>query len=223
MPALFWAGVVFAQLAGAARPIQEEDLRAAAASSSRPLECTPRSVRRGDRVWKQAREPGVERYCDFLARGYARLRRDPKASLEAANAAEKALPGRAAPQILRARALLAAGQSADAWAAFGRAHTISRRSVDVPATLHDFAVAAVRTAHFDDAARAYRALVPRAGLLDDGVRRQRVFVEAASVVMGRGGESLDEAIGFLTEARRRGSTPGVSGFVLGTLALALDR
>jgi hypothetical protein len=42
-------------------------------------------------------------------------------------------------------------------------------------------------------------------------------------MMGVGSDGLNEAIGYLSEARRRGAPPGISPYVLGALALALDR
>jgi hypothetical protein len=51
----------------------------------------------------------------------------------------------------------------------------------------------------------------------------RALVEASVITMGVGPQALDEAIGYLNEARRRSSHPGLEPLVLGALALALDR
>jgi hypothetical protein len=64
--------------------------------------------------------------------------------------------------------------------------------------------------------------VPRAGLLDDA-RRDRALIEASVVTMASGAAALDEAIGYLNEARRRNPQPGLEPLVIGALALALDR
>ena len=85
------------------------------------------------------------------------------------------------------------------------------------------AVSALATGHRAEALAAYRALVPRASLLPDARRRQRVYVEAGLVVMAEGPERLDEALGYLAEARRLRAAPTLSEVVLGAVALGLDR
>jgi len=198
-------------------------LAAAAAASPRPAECSPSAPRGGaERVWDRARSPGLAAYCSALARGYARLRKTPEAALEAAAVAAKALPSRAAPQVLEARALVLLGRYAVAWERFSAVRSKARRELEVPAALHDFAIAASATEHASEALAAYRALVPRAGLLDE-TRRLRVLIEASMITMATGPATLDEAIGYLNEARRRAAHPGLEPLVLGALALALDR
>ena len=198
-------------------------LAAAAGASPRPAECSSSAPRGGaERVWDRARSPGLAAYCSALARGYARLRRTPEAALEAAAAAAKTLPNRAAPQVLEARALVALGRYSEAWERFSAVRSRARRDLEVPAALHDLAVAASATGHAADALAAYRALVPRAGLLDEP-RRMRVLVEASVITMAVGPQALDEASGYLNEARRRSTHPGLEPLVLGALALALDR
>lgn len=219
-------GVLLAQMAAGAAPRAPDgaELLAFAAASPRPRECSGTSERGAERtLWDRARQPRLATYCDSLAAGYARLARAPEEALRAAQRANEALPGRAAPLVLEARALVALGRDADAHQRFGAARQRDRRSVESPGALHDLAVAALRTGKRDDAVRAFRALAPRAGLLGDGFERQRVYVEAAAAVMMLGSEGLDEAIGYLAEARRKGSRPGFGDYVLGALALALDR
>jgi tetratricopeptide (TPR) repeat protein len=174
-------------------------------------------------LWQRARTPGLDAYCDALARGYSRLRRKPELSLEAAMAADKALGGRAAPSVLAGQALLLLGRHNPAWQSFERAQSRSKRALEAPAALHDLALAAELSGHHDEAREAYRALVARAFLLEQSLRRQRIYVEAAMLMMGLGPDGLNEAIGYLSEARRRGVPPGFSPYVLGALALALDR
>ncbi len=200
------------------------DLSAAAAASPRPAECAaPAATDASASMWESARRPGLGQYCRLLARGYARLSRSPAQALIAAERADKLLPGRAPPKVLAARALVASGQAGVAFERFEKALGLSPRSVREPAALHDYAVAAALSGHEKQAVEAYRRLVPRAGLMASDAERQRVYVEAALNVMRTGPEALGEAIGYLTEARRRGAPPGLSDIVLGALALALDR
>jgi hypothetical protein len=201
------------------------DLPARAAASPRPPECSAseRSKSAGrSTLWQRARDPALAPYCAALARGYASLSTDPAAAKEAVGEAEAALPGRAATRVLAARALLASGDAEGAWKQFeaaGSAPWLFR----APEALHDRAVAASRTRHFTEAIALYRALVPRAELWDRPAMRARVCVEAAAHVMLGGPTALDEAIGYLSEARRAGAEPSLLPIVLGALALALDR
>ncbi len=216
---------VFAQLASgplSLAPRGQSTLRAVAAASPRPPECAPLASGKQRSLWDRAHAPGLTDYCDALARGYARLRHSASAAQEAARAAERALPGHAAPHVLEARALLAEDKPAQAFKSFQQALKLSRRALRAPSALHDLAVAALRSGHTPEALAAYRALVPRASLLG-AMQRQRVYVEAAELVMSLGPKQLDEAIGYLTEARRRGSPPGFGDYVSAALALALDR
>ncbi len=227
MPALA-AIVLLAQVATSPPrpPPRQASLRTAAAASPRPTTCEAgRGATGGERdtLWDRARQPGLAVWCRALARGYARLSRSPTLALAAARDAERAVPGRPGPAVLSGRALLAEGDAAAAYKQFARALALSRRSVEEPAALHDLAMAAELTGHTPEALGAYRALVPRAGLLDDSQRRERVYVEAASLVMSTGESGLNEAIGYLGEARRRGGPPGFVAVVLADLALALDR
>ncbi|MCA9593594.1 MAG: hypothetical protein KC776_09800 [Myxococcales bacterium] len=201
------------------------DLSAAAAASPRPMECRAPVTARDEKgsPWDSARRPGLASYCRLLARGYARLSRSPGQALMAAEKADKALAGRAPPKVLAARALMASGQAAPAFERFQKALAVDPRAVRQPAALHDYAVAAALSGHDKIAADAYRRLVPRAGLLASDSERQLVYVEAALGVMRRGPDGVSEAIGYLTEARRRGAPPGLSDIVLGALALALSR
>jgi tetratricopeptide (TPR) repeat protein len=221
----FVATVVFAQLASgplSLAPRARASLRAAAAASPRPPECAPPGPGQERSLWDRAHAPGLLQYCNDLARGYARLGHSAAGALEAARAAERAAPGHAAPRVLEGRALLAEDKPADAFRSFQQALKLSRRALRAPGALHALAVSALRSGHTAESLRAYRALVPRASLLD-AAERQRAYVEAAELVMAQGPKSLDEAIGYLTEARRRRSPPGFGDYVSAALALALDR
>jgi tetratricopeptide (TPR) repeat protein len=215
------AALLFAQLASAG-PAALPDLAAAAAASPRPRECTPEKSSKPS-LWEAAASPRLARFCRELARGYSQLMLDPKAAVASARRAEEALAGRAGPRVLQARATLALGDPAGAYQHFVQARKIDKRSVEAPQALHDLAVASARSGQQEQAVAAYRSVVPRAGLLPSSASRQRVYVEAGVAVMHLGPDALDEAIGYLGEARRRGSLPGFSQYALGALALALDR
>ena len=205
---------------------QHAELMAVAASSPRPEPCYPGGRADGSQRqtrWDQARTPGLQAYCVSLARGYGRLRTNPSGALLAAQSAERILPGQAAPLALRGRALERLGRTREAFDAFTQARRISERSLDAPTTLHAFALAAAQSGHGAEARQVYQKLVPQAALLPSEGQRQRAYVEAAIWAMTDGEKGLDEAIGYLGEARRRGLLPDQAPFVLGALALALDR
>lgn len=191
-------------------------------SGVRPEECGGASRLRAGR-WERAKTPGLGRYCDLLARGYSALSASPDRALRDAKEADGVLPGHAAPLLLSARAEGRSGALTEAWGHFERARALSPKSLEAPAALRDFAVAALATGHDAEARTAYRALVPRAALVGDRTVELSIFVEAAVLVMQEGNASLPEAIGYLTEARRRGTLPGIGDGVLAALALALDR
>lgn len=208
--------------ASASAAADDPELVSVARVSARPPECGG-GTRAAPTRWDRARVPGLDRYCDALARGYAALGTFPKVALDAASLADGILPGRAAPPILSARAHAASGESAEAWADFERAVALSPRGIESPQALHDFAVAALRTGHREAAIGAYRVLVPRVALLDNLGEGVHVLLEAGVLWMSLGPEHLPEAIGYLGEARRRAKPFGVDDEVLGALALAESR
>lgn len=216
---------LLAEVSAAAAPFTaQSEVMALASASPRPAECrgAPRAAVNAE-VWDRAREPRLRRYCDALGRGYARLGRSPADALAAASLAERILPGRAATLVLRARASLALKSPDTAWQAFSKATSVSRRSLEAPAALHDFGRAALATGHYAEALAAYRQLAPRTGLFDDLATKQRVYVETAALVMHTGPDNLNEAIGYLVEARRLETVSPLDDFVRAALALALDR
>jgi tetratricopeptide (TPR) repeat protein len=174
------------------------------------------------RRWERAEEPRLGPYCDALARGYTLLGSAPKEALDSARRAERILPGRAAPALLEARAQAALGAYSDAWTKFEAVQSRGVR-VDAPSLLHAIALAALKTGHSDAALDAFRALVSRIDLLDDGSEQVRILIEAAVLAMSRGPAHVPEAVGYLSEARRRPRLPGLSDYVLAALAMALDR
>lgn len=219
------------------------NLAAAAAAAGRPPECAARSQRavsRGPSVWERARVPSLQRYCDLVARAHAQLSGRPEAAREAAQAADKALPGRAAPAVILARAALALGSPQDAAREFARARAVDPRSVEDPSTMHDLARALRLVGKREEALAVYRALVPRVDLLGSTDRRVSALLEAAHAAMAAAAAAqaapsaasqardsevsarLDEAIAYLREARQRPPTQLV-GDVLLSLVLVLDR
>jgi tetratricopeptide (TPR) repeat protein len=215
-------------------PDQGPSLVTAAAASGRPRECMS-TVRGGlsrrPTIWQLARTPELGRYCDLVARAKSQLASDPKAAAASAKDADTALPGRAAPRVLLARAAFAQGKVDDAAREFEAARTIDARSVEDPSTMHDLAEVLRKTGKLDDALATYRALVPRIDLLPGSDRRVLVLLEAAHVSMTVAGKtaattgskpSLDEALAYLREARQRPPT-ALANDVLLSLALTLDR
>jgi len=216
-------------------PNQGTSLVTAAAASGRPRECMS-TVRGGlsrkPTIWQLARTPELGRYCDLVARAKSQLATDPVAAAASAKAADAALPGRAAPRVLLARAAFALGKVDDAARDFDAARGIDARSVEDPPTMHDLAQVLRKTGKLDEALAVYRALVPRIDLLASADRRVSVLLEAAHVSMAVAGRtpsaaagsrpSLHEALAYLREARQRPPT-ALTNDVLVSLALTLDR
>jgi hypothetical protein len=196
------------------------DLSAIARASGRPEECggAARLTR-----WDRARTPGLTAYCDALTLGYAALSNSLDAAVRAAERADAALPGHAAPHVLAGRAEVRRAAWPKAWDEFSRARALSEKSLEAPAALRDYAVAAVRTGHGAEALVAYRMLVPRAELLGDAREESAVLIEAAAIVTAQGKSALSESLGYLGEARRRTKEPGMRDVVLAELALTLFR
>ncbi|MFT3774537.1 MAG: tetratricopeptide repeat protein [Minicystis sp.] len=195
---------------------QGASLSAAAAASGRPPECSSRSRRalaRGPSIWELARVPNLQRYCDLVARAQTQLATMPSAARKAAEEADKALPGHAAPAVVIARSALAMGDVTDAAAAFARARAIDARSVEDPGAMHDLARVLTRTGKRDEALAVYRALVPRVDLLGTTDRRVSVLLEAAHLSMTAEGAGGAPAVADLEQAppaaagRRRAPCP----------------
>lgn len=190
-------------------------------ASVRPAECGGSTTATASR-WARAREPRLGRYCDALARGYAQVGTLPKDALALAREAEAALPGHVPALVLEARALVALGDYNEAWSRFERV-LASGAQVDAPSILHAMAVSAVRTRHADAGMAAYRALVSRVELVDDTTDQVRILIEAALLAMSEGKDHVAEAVGYLSEARRRPRVPGLSDYLMAALSVALDR
>jgi hypothetical protein len=201
-------------------------LTAAAQASARPRECASApahpSAKWGPNVWDAARDPTLDRYCDFLALGFAQLSFSPDKALEIAARAEATSPGRAGPMVLRGRAFSIKKSWEEARDAFERARTIDARSLEDPLTMRDWARALARVGRGSDALAVYRTLGPRLSALSSPDDRARTFVEAAELAFSLGPEALDDAVAFLGEAKQLAGRD-LEWRVGAELALALDR
>ncbi|AKV02523.1 hypothetical protein AKJ09_09186 [Labilithrix luteola] len=192
--------------------------------TARPAECVGLDGLRTTNVWERAKEPQLRRYCDLLASGTAKLVGDgplAKDVLTIADEADRLLAGRAAPSVLRGRALLRLGKPQAALEAFQEAVKRDDRALDDPVALLAWARANARTKHFDEAAQAYRAALPRTSTLPAQERAAASF-EAGMIVMAQGPNAIDAAVAMLKQARRDSQDALQVASVVG-LALALDR
>src|SRR3954467_7880739 len=94
-------------------------LTTAAQASPRPREC--RGAASTDGVWTRMRGADAQRYCELLARGYARLAQTPREALLAAQSAEALAGALPAVRVLSARARLRLGEGALAYQLFQQA------------------------------------------------------------------------------------------------------
>lgn len=195
-------------------------LATAALASPRPRAC--RAVAGGeDGLWSRLRAADAQRYCELLARGYARLQETPDEALSAADAAENLAGPEPAVRVLRGRALMRLGQSGRAFEQFVQAEAQNTQSFVDPKALHDYARAASLSGKLPQALRLYRLLVSRIALLDDVREAAFVQVEAAAHVLAAnlGPVGTDEALGYLAQARREAL--GLSVWLDGLRSLAL--
>ena len=193
-------------------------------SSARPPECGSLDGGRASNVWERAKAPELRRYCDLLASGASKLASSAamvREVLSIADDAERAMPGRAGPGVLRGRALLRLGRADDALAAFRDAKAKDERALDDPASLLSWARALGRTGNDAEAAEAYRALLPRVSTLTV-TDRGAAAVEAGLLALGRGQAGAEDAIAILRQARRD-SQDVTQALAVVLLALALDR
>ena len=197
------------------------EVPAAAAASPRPLICRSESDRRSS-LWARARPLEVERFCTLLGRGMARLERSPAEALELAREAIAILPRETLGPLLEGRALLRLGRASEAWQRLSPLVLASAPALDDASSLHDVARAALLSGALDDAQRLYRLLMPRSVVLGSEQIRRTATIEAAGLALARGPADLEEALGYLTEARAS-PAPGDRDLVLGLLALSLDR
>lgn len=192
--------------------------------AARPAECGVQEGFRAANKWERAKEPNLQTYCTLLASGTAKLVNGGALAKDVpaiADEADKLLPGRAAPSVLKGRALLKLGKSAEALAALKQARARDDRALDDPVALLAWARANARTGHFEEAAQAYRAALPRTSALSTPERSAASF-EAGMIVMAQGPKAIDDAVAMLRQARREAQDSMQVAAVVG-LALALDR
>jgi hypothetical protein len=204
------------------------DLATAAQASPRPRECRGAGVSyssssssvSSEGLWSRLRDSDAQRYCELLARGYARLESAPKDAWLAAQAAESLVGARPAVRVLTGRALLRLQQAGGAFEQFQQAEAEDPVAFADPKALHDYARAASLAGKLEPAVRAYRLLVSRAALLDDPRERAFCQIEAAAHVLGSGA-GADEALGYLAQARKQSF--GLASWIAGLRALAIQR
>jgi tetratricopeptide (TPR) repeat protein len=192
--------------------------------AARPAECGVQEGFRAANKWERAKEPNLQSYCALLASGTAKLVNAGSLAKDVpaiADEADKLLPGRAAPSVLKGRALLKLGKASDALAVLREARTRDDRALDDPVALLAWARANARTGHFEEAAQAYRAALPRTSALTAAERSAASF-EAGMIVMAQGPKAIDDAVAMLRQARREAQDSMQTASVV-ALALALDR
>ena len=195
------------------------DLATAAQASPRPRECRGAASNGG--LWLRLRGADAQRYCDLLARGYARLQESPKDALLAAQTAEALAGSAPAVRVLSGRAQLRLGQVAPALAQFRLAEAADANAFGDPKALHDYARAASLAVDAERALRSYRLLVSRIALLDDPRERAFCLIEAAAQVLAHGPGGSDEALGYLSQARKQAL--GLSAWIEALRGLAAQR
>lgn len=195
----------------------------AVSTGGRPAECNAVDGI-GANVWERAKSPALRRYCDLLASGATKVAGTgamAKEALVLAEEAEKTLPGRAAPMLLKGRAAASLGEFGDAYGAFEEARKRDEHAFDDPSALVAYARSAARTSHPEVARAAYRLLLPRASALTVG-ERGVAYDEAGMVAMASGPAASADAIATFRQALRDSQGVAQTVAVLG-LALALDR
>lgn len=180
--------------------------------------------RDGTNVWERAKHPELRRYCDLLASGAAKLAANASMARDVVGIAEEAdrtNPGRAAPFVLKGRALMKLARFEESYQAFVEAKKRDGNAIEDPVALLAYARASSRSNHEADARDAFRALLPRASALT-GNERGLVYLEAGLLSMAKGPTGLDDAIVALRQARREAQDYAATLCTL-ALALALDR
>ena len=195
-----------------------------ALGAARPAECGMQEGFKAANKWERAKEPNLQSYCALLASGTAKLVNAAALAKDVpaiADEADKLLPGRAAPSVLKGRALLRLGKAPEALKALEEARRRDDRALDDPVALLAWARANARTGHYEEAAQAYRAALPRTSALSASERSAASF-EAGMIVMAQGPKVVDDAVAMLRQARREAQDALQLASVVG-LALALDR
>ncbi len=193
-------------------------------AAGRPAECAFGDTGRPN-VWERVKQPELGKYCDLLASGASKLASTGSAQardvLAIAEDADKRLPGRSAPTVLKGRAFAKLAQYTDAYTTFHAALAKDPGACDEPNALFAYARSASRTDHGAEALAAYRALLPRASGLTSS-DRGAAYLEAGLATMASGGVTIDDAIAIFRQARRE-SQDALAVVSWLALALALDR
>src|SRR5579863_9447653 len=193
-------------------------------SSGRPPECADETGRRAN-VWERAKSPELRRYCNLVASAASKLAGATAAAataLDAAEEAERVLPGHGAARALQGRALLTLGRVDEALTAMRDAKAREGRALDDPLALHAWACALARAGHREEASDAYHALLPRASAFSRA-ERATIALEAGLVAMPLGNAGLTDAAAALREALRESSEDEIKDVAALALALVLDR
>lgn len=188
--------------------------------SARPSECAKADGASGTNAWERAKSPELRAYCDKLASATSQLVGSGPVSLEVlalAEEAAKARPEKAAPHVLRGRALARLARHPEALAAFEEAKKRDEHALEEPRALFRWAHELARSGRHAEALPAYRSLLPRASQLDLN-ERAAAYVEAGLLLLAQGPKDLDDALAVLRQARREAQE---SLQVLGALALGL--
>jgi hypothetical protein len=215
---LFWVSLAIA-LEARSPASSAAALATAALASPRPRECS--GVGEADGLWARARVGDAQRYCELLARGYARLAETPAEALSAAEAAEALAGPITQVRVLNGRAKLRLGQASAALEQFTKAESGDSQAFLDPKALHDYARAASLSGKPLDAVRLYRMLVSRSALLDDARERSVLQIEAAAHVLAYAPGGSDEALGYLAQARH--ASLGLAPWISGLRLLAAER
>ncbi len=191
---------------------------------ARPAECNLLAGERGANVWERAEDPQLRRYCALVASASAKLTPGSRMVADVVRLAEEAdalVPGRAAPMVLRGRALCQLARYSEALASLRSARDRDDRALDDPATLFAWARALAFTGDAAGARDAYRDLLPRADALppaDRGV----AYLGGGVLAMLAGPGALGNAVAILRQARHD-SQDVLRSAATFLLALALDR
>jgi hypothetical protein len=211
-----WLPALLLELAPAA------ELAAAAASGARPVACRPHVAEDEPTLWSRARPPELVVACRKLARAETRLGSEPAAALELAKSAALTAATASAAALVEGRALFRLGRVTEAWARLAPFVAETAPPLDDAPALFDVARTALAAGALDAAERAYRLLVPRAGLLGSLQAERVAVIEAASLALARGPNGIDTALGYLETARAI-PLAGDRDIILALTALALDR
>ena len=184
-----------------------------AAQSPRPATCLA-----APGLWEVSRQTLVERHCRELARAQALLLRAPELALARAAALLAEAPTLAEARVLRGRASLRVGNNEQALADLLPLISEGAAAVADPAALLDGGRAALGRADIASAARFYRQLGSRAGLLPDRTQQVIAYVEIAAVLLASETAPMDDVLAYLREARRRSAGSGYTGLIVALTA-----